>query len=99
MSIWFEMLLRGVLVTLGLAALLSLYRLVRGPSLPDRVVAMDLISLQIVGGIAAYAVLIDEPGLLNVAMVLAIISSLSTIAIARYLSSGVTENSGEEEES
>ncbi|WNG61130.1 cation:proton antiporter [Archangium gephyra] len=99
MSAWFEMLLRGVLVTLGVSAVFSLYRLVRGPSLPDRVVAMDLISLQFVGAIAAYAVLIDVPGLLNVAMVLAIISSLSTIAIARYLFTGVTEEGGEEEES
>lgn len=99
MSAWFELVLRGVLVTLGLAAVLTLYRLVRGPSMPDRVVAMDLISLQFVGGIAAYAVLIDEPGLLNVAMVLAIISSLSTIAIARYLFSGDTEDDAEEEES
>lgn len=99
MSAWFEMLLRGVLVTLGVSAVLSLYRLVRGPSLPDRVVAMDLISLQFVGAIAAYAVLIDVPGLLNVAMVLAIISSLSTIAIARYLFTGDTEDGGEEEES
>ncbi|OJT26702.1 cation:proton antiporter [Archangium sp. Cb G35] len=99
MSAWFEMLLRGVLVTLGVSAVFSLYRLVRGPSLPDRVVAMDLISLQFVGAIAAYAVLIDVPGLLNVAMVLAIISSLSTIAIARYLFTADTGDGGEEEES
>ncbi|MFY0529188.1 monovalent cation/H+ antiporter complex subunit F [Archangium gephyra] len=99
MSGWFEILLRGVLVVLGVSALLSLYRLVRGPSMPDRVVAMDLISLQFVGGIAAYAVLIEEPGLLNVGVVLAIISSLSTIAIARYLFSGDPEDVGEGEES
>jgi multicomponent Na+:H+ antiporter subunit F len=88
MSGWFEVLLNGVLGTLGLAVLLTLFRLIRGPSLPDRAVALDLISLQLVGAIAVYAVLTHEPVLLDAALVLAIISSLSTIAIARYLFSG-----------
>ncbi|MDC0712862.1 cation:proton antiporter [Stigmatella sp. ncwal1] len=85
MSGWFEGLLHGVLTALGVSSLLTLCRLILGPTLPDRVVALDLISLQLVGGIAVYAVLTREPGLLNVALVLAIISSLGTIAIARYL--------------
>lgn len=88
MSGWFEMLLHGVLVTLGVAVLLTLHRLIRGPSQPDRVVALDLIALQLVGAIAVYAVLTHEPMLLDAALVLAIISSLGTIAIARYLFSG-----------
>jgi multicomponent Na+:H+ antiporter subunit F len=88
MSGWFETLLHGVLTVLGASALLSLVRLIIGPTLPDRVVALDLIALQMVGGIAVYAILTHEPGLLNVALVLAIISSLGTIAIARYLFQG-----------
>lgn len=88
MSGWFEALLRGVLTVLGASALLTLVRLILGPTLPDRVVALDLIALQMVGGIAVYAMLTREPGLLNVALVLAIISSLGTIAIARYLFQG-----------
>lgn len=97
MSGWFETLLRVALVTTVLSAVFSLYRLVRGPSLPDRVVAADIISLQFSGAIALYAVLINAPGLLNVAMVLAIITSLSTIAIARYIFSGAGEDGDEEE--
>ncbi|WNG35425.1 cation:proton antiporter [Archangium violaceum] len=88
MSGWFEVLLRGVLAVLALSVLLSLYRLLRGPSLPDRAVALDLIALQLTGAIAVYAVLTHEPVLLDAALVLAIISSLGTIAIARYLFSG-----------
>ncbi|HSP79118.1 MAG TPA: monovalent cation/H+ antiporter complex subunit F, partial [Myxococcaceae bacterium] len=88
MSGWLVLVLRGVLVTMGVAVLLTLWRLLRGPSLPDRVIALDLIALQSVGTISAYAVLTRQPVLLDAALVLAIISSLGTIAIARYLFSG-----------
>lgn len=88
MSHWLSFLLQGVLASLGISVLLTLYRLVQGPSLPDRVIALDLIALQFVGAIAAYAILINEPFLLDAALALAIISSVGTIAIARYLFSG-----------
>lgn len=88
MSGWFEQLLHWVLAVLGLAMLLTLVRLIRGPSLPDRAVALDLIALQLTGAIAVYAVLTHEPVLLDAALVLVVISSLGTIAIARYLFSG-----------
>jgi multisubunit Na+/H+ antiporter MnhF subunit len=40
------------LVTLGVALLIAVVRLVKGPTLPDRVVAMDLIGVLVVGLIA-----------------------------------------------
>jgi multicomponent Na+:H+ antiporter subunit F len=87
-SAWFEWLLYGVLATLGVGVLLTLYRLVRGPSLADQAVALDLIALQLVGAMAAYAILTGDPVLLDVALILAIISSVGTMAIARYLVTG-----------
>lgn len=69
----------------GIALLLGLYRLVRGPSLPDRVVAMDLIGMLAVGIIGAHVVAVDEPILLDSASVLALVSFVGTVAFARYL--------------
>ncbi len=88
MSGWLEVLGRVVLGVLGVGLMAPLYRLVRGPSLTDRVVALDLVALQSAGLITAYAVYSGQPLLLDVALVLAIISSLGTIVIARYLFSG-----------
>lgn len=88
MSEWMEVLGSVVLGVLGVTLLLPLYRLVRGPSLTDRVVALDLTSLQVAGLITVYAVHTRQPLLLDVVLVLAIISSLGTIVIARYLFSG-----------
>jgi multicomponent Na+:H+ antiporter subunit F len=73
------------LALVGLALFLTFVRLVRGPTLPDRVVALDLMGVLAVGMIAAYAVATDQPVLLDPAAVLALVGFLSTVAIARYL--------------
>ena len=69
----------------GLAILLALIRLVCGPSLPDRVVALDLIGVLAVGMIAAYEVATEQPVLLDAATVLALVAFLGTVAFARYV--------------
>lgn len=77
--------LLGTLALLGLAMVLAFWRMVRGPSAPDRVVALDLIGGVCVGMIAVYTALTGERHLLRVAMGLALISFLGTVAVARYL--------------
>jgi len=67
------------------ALLLSFVRLAMGPSLPDRVVALDLISVITVGLIAAYAIDVEQPVFLDAALVVALIAFLGTIAFALYI--------------
>jgi len=74
-----------VIVTLTLALLLAFYRLVRGPSLPDRVVALDLISMIIAGMLTASVIRTRQPVLLDAVTVMAVVSFFGTIAFARYL--------------
>lgn len=78
------------LALLVAALFISFYRLVRGPSLPDRVVALDLIGTLSVGFIAVYSIISDQPVFLDVAIVLALIAFLGTIAFARYVEKGVS---------
>lgn len=73
------------LAMVGLALFLAFVRLVRGPTLPDRVVALDLMGVLAVGMIAAYAVATNQPVLLDPATVLALVGFLSTVAFAQYL--------------
>jgi multicomponent Na+:H+ antiporter subunit F len=70
---------------LTIAVILAFVRLVRGPTLPDRVVALDLIATLMIGIIAVYAIATDEPVLLDLAIVLALISFLGTVAFAHYI--------------
>jgi multicomponent Na+:H+ antiporter subunit F len=64
---------------------LATLRLFIGPSLPDRVVALDLISVISAGFIAVYAIDTDQPIFLDAAIVLGLIAFLSTVALAQYI--------------
>lgn len=83
--------LQGILGVLSLALAIAFWRLVRGPSAPDRVVALDLIAGVSVGMISVFTALTGEQQLLRVAMGLALISFLGTVAVARYLEKSVPE--------
>ncbi|HBJ84092.1 MAG TPA: hypothetical protein DDZ88_09535 [Verrucomicrobiales bacterium] len=74
-----------VFVLLAGALLLAFVRLARGPSLPDRVIALDLMSMIIAGMIATYVVWMGQPVLLDAVTVMAVISFFGTVALARYL--------------
>ena len=74
-----------VYTMLSAALLLAFVRLARGPSLPDRVVALDLTAVIAVGIIAAYAIDVDQRVFLDVALVVALIGFLGTVAFARYV--------------
>lgn len=80
-----------ILPVLTLAVFLTLIRLVRGPTLPDRVVALDLMTTLGIGVIAAYAIFYDEPIFLDVALVVALVSFLGTIAFAYYVERGIEQ--------
>lgn len=69
----------------GLAFLLVLVRLLRGPSLPDRVVALDMIAYLAVGIIALWTLASGIPAYLDAALVLALIAFLATVAFARFM--------------
>jgi multicomponent Na+:H+ antiporter subunit F len=73
---------------LVVALFLAFIRLVRGPSLPDRVVALELCGTVVVGIIAVQSILTDQRVLLDVAIGLALVSFLGTVAFARYVGKG-----------
>lgn len=82
-----------MVTTLALAMLsgamfLSFLRLVRGPSLPDRVVALDLMATLAVGFMAVYAVATGQALFLDVAAALALIAFLGTVTFARFIEEG-----------
>jgi multicomponent Na+:H+ antiporter subunit F len=81
--------LDGVVLVLGLAILLVVFRLLRGPTLPDRVVALDMIGTLAAGAIAVYAVRENQPVFLFVAVVLALVMFVGTVAFGYYLEKGI----------
>lgn len=78
----------AMLVVLGLLALAMigcLVRLLIGPTLPDRVVALDLLGMFAVAVIALFAILIGRPVLLSVCLIMGLILFLGTAAFALFL--------------
>ena len=75
----------------GLTILIAVVRLVWGPSLADRVVAIDLLSAVVVGATAAWSVAANDAVYLDVALLVALLAFLGTVAFAVYAEEGEHE--------
>ncbi len=73
------------MVAVAVSILVASLRVMRGPSLPDRVVALDLVGLLAVSVISVVAIATQKPVLLDSAIALALIAFLSTVAFARFI--------------
>lgn len=71
-------------VMVFLAVGLAFLRLARGPSLPDRVVALDMMTVAIVAFCGLAAIRSGDEAFLDVALVLALVGFLATVALARF---------------
>ena len=75
-------------VLMGCTLILTFVRVVRGPSLPDRVVALELFSTTVVGLVGVYAIQTGVSNFLDAAIVIALMGFLAAIGFARFLERG-----------
>ena len=64
---------------------ISAIRLLLGPSLPDRVMSLDLISMLLVAFLVIFAATSRVEAYLDAALVLALVAFIATVAFARYV--------------
>lgn len=83
-----EIVTQLTLVILGLAMLIAFSRLAWGPTLPDRIVAMDLIAVLVGGLIVVSAAATGERVFLDAAIVIALLGFIGTIGYAAYVERG-----------
>jgi multicomponent Na+:H+ antiporter subunit F len=74
-----------ILPILILSVILVFYRFLRGPSISDRVIALDLLITTGIGIIAVYSIIVNQSTFLDIAMILALIAFLTTVAFSYYL--------------
>lgn len=86
-----ELVVNACLVAHVVAIGLCFFRLLRGPSLPDRVLSLELISITVIGFIAIYTIHTEDPVLLDVGIVLGLIAFLGTVAFALYVERGTDQ--------
>ena len=73
------------LAGLSVAGLLTLVRLVRGPSVPDRIVALDVLLQLVVAGIAVGAAATRDGSFLAVLVAVSLLGFVGTVSVARFV--------------
>ena len=84
-----ELLLIGAAIV-ALSMLIALIRLFLGPTSPDRVVALDTVNTLVVGFMIVLGAYYEEVIFIDIAIVYAVLSFVTTLFIARYIE-GVKE--------
>lgn len=79
------------LITLATSILVAVFRLVKGPTLPDRVVAADMMGVLVVGLIVVLAASTGVRAVLDAAIVIALIAFVATVAYGTYVERGHPE--------
>jgi len=72
-------------VIIGLSLLLIFIRIVIGPSIEDRIVALDLLAANAIGFIAVYSIGSGTTTFLDVGLILSILAFMGTVGFAFYL--------------
>nr|MBS0036792.1 cation:proton antiporter [Saprospiraceae bacterium] len=80
-----EFLTFGILPVLALALVFALYRFIKGPTVPDRIIALELLITISIGIIVVYSIVTHQSTLLDIAMVFALIAFLGTLSFTFYL--------------
>ncbi|QED49153.1 Na(+)/H(+) antiporter subunit F1 [Cytobacillus dafuensis] len=74
---------------ISVAILALLYRVIKGPSIPDRVVALDAIGINLIAIVALTSILLKTNAFLVIILLLGILSFIGTVAFSKYLEKGV----------
>lgn len=80
-----EPVLLFTLTVLAISTVLALIRLIIGPTLADRIIALEIITFTIIGIVASYSIYTGQTSYLDIAVIISLVSFLTTVAFAYYL--------------
>lgn len=75
-----------LVIVLIILCFFCLYRIWRGPTVPDRMVAIDILGILVVGICALWAVVFKLDFLIDIALAWILLAFIGTLALAKYLS-------------
>jgi multicomponent Na+:H+ antiporter subunit F len=81
MSTWLNTLLY---IQIGLSVI-CLFRIIRGPTIPDRMVGVDIFGILVVGVCAIIAIQTERSYILDIGVAWIILSFIGTLTLAKYL--------------
>ena len=77
-----------VLLALAFCIIMAMIRVIRGPTAPDRIVGLDTINTIVIVSMVVFGAAFGEVIYIDVAIVYALLSFISTLFIAKYLEGG-----------
>ncbi|MBM7704645.1 Na(+)/H(+) antiporter subunit F1 [Metabacillus iocasae] len=83
-----DMLLNIALIIISVATIGFVYRVIKGPSTADRVIALDAIGINLIAITAIISVILRTEAFLEVILLLGIIAFIGTIAFSKFLQRG-----------
>ena len=69
----------------GLAMLLALWRLLRGPTVPDRILALDTLSVTAIAELMLFGMYINSAVYFEAALVIAMLGFCSTVVLSKFV--------------
>jgi len=76
------------LVLLSISILIAMIRAILGPTIPDRVVGLDTVNTLVIASMLVFGAAKKEVIYIDVAIVYALLSYITTVLIAKYLEGG-----------
>lgn len=73
----------------AIAIAILLYRVIKGPSVPDRIIAMDAVGIQLIAMMAVLSIYLRSSVFFEVILLLGILSFIGTVAMAKFIERGV----------
>lgn len=84
----FEIIMKIALLGISISIVGLIYRLIKGPSIHDRVIALDAIGINLIALVALTSIVLETSAYLEAILLLGILSFVGTIAFAKFLEKG-----------
>lgn len=84
-----EIVLPIALFCMALSMIGLIYRVIKGPTIPDRVIALDAMGINLVAIIALISIVLKTHAFLEIILLIGILAFIGTVAFSKYLEKGV----------
>lgn len=85
----FDKIMLLAMFLLSISLLITLYRIIKGPTIHDRILALDSVGYTVIGIVAILSIHLDSHAYLETILLIGILSFLGTSALSRYMERGV----------
>ncbi|XID94547.1 Na(+)/H(+) antiporter subunit F1 [Paenibacillaceae bacterium WGS1546] len=85
----FDRVMLLAMLLLAVSIGIALYRIMKGPTVHDRILALDSIGYLVIGIVAVHSIMLDSRAYLETILLIGILAFLSTVALSKYMEGGV----------